>query len=185
MVNDSKNEIMEATRKALAKHSYSELSIQNIADEFDKSKSLLYHHYNGKDELLLDFLDYMLEDFENKAFTCNCTDDQEKFKAAAFMAFKLPEQDDFLKTLIELRTQGLRNPDYRQKLHKFEEMYKQKIEEILRDTAEGDLGSESIEDISQFILSINNEAMHRRAIGKEVEPLEKELERYLQQLSVL
>lgn len=58
-----KREIMEATYRALSKHGYGSLTIQAIADEFENSKSLLYYHYESKDELLLDFLDYALTQF--------------------------------------------------------------------------------------------------------------------------
>ncbi|WP_423746591.1 TetR/AcrR family transcriptional regulator [Haladaptatus sp. SPP-AMP-3] len=56
-------EIMEATYKALSKHGYGNLTIQRIADEFKNSKALLYYHYDGKDELLVDFLEYVLHQF--------------------------------------------------------------------------------------------------------------------------
>jgi AcrR family transcriptional regulator len=55
--------IMEATFEALSKHGYADLTIQTIADEFDKSKSLLYYHYETKDDLLGDFLEFVLEEF--------------------------------------------------------------------------------------------------------------------------
>lgn len=55
--------IMEATFEALSKHGYADLTIQNIADEFEKSKSLLYYHYETKDALLGDFLDFVLDEF--------------------------------------------------------------------------------------------------------------------------
>lgn len=55
--------IMEATFEALSKHGYADLTIQTIADEFEKSKSLLYYHYETKDDLLGDFLGFVLEEF--------------------------------------------------------------------------------------------------------------------------
>jgi AcrR family transcriptional regulator len=55
--------IMGATFEALSKHGYADLTIQNIADEFEKSKSLLYYHYETKDALLGDFLDFLLDEF--------------------------------------------------------------------------------------------------------------------------
>lgn len=58
-----KREIMEATYRALSEYGYESLTIQAIADEFGNSKSLLYYHYDGKDELLVDFLDYALHRF--------------------------------------------------------------------------------------------------------------------------
>ena len=56
--------IMEATFEALSKHGYADLTIQTIADEFEKSKSLLYYHYETKDDLLGDFLEFVLDEFE-------------------------------------------------------------------------------------------------------------------------
>lgn len=61
----AKRRIMEATYRALQKHGYGNLTIQHIADEFENSKTLLYYHYDGKDELLVDFLDYVLTQFLN------------------------------------------------------------------------------------------------------------------------
>jgi AcrR family transcriptional regulator len=58
--------IMEATFEALSKHGYADLTIQTIADEFDKSKSLLYYHYETKDDLLGDFLEFVLDEFERE-----------------------------------------------------------------------------------------------------------------------
>ncbi|MFC7127836.1 TetR/AcrR family transcriptional regulator [Haloferax chudinovii] len=59
----AKRRIMEATYRALRKHGYGNLTIQHIADEFENSKALLYYHYDGKNELLVDFLDYVLAEF--------------------------------------------------------------------------------------------------------------------------
>ncbi|MDL0126615.1 TetR/AcrR family transcriptional regulator [Halobacterium salinarum] len=62
-LNPGKRDIMEATHSAVKKHGYSDLTIQDIADEFERSKSLLYYHYDGRDDLLVDFLDYILGGF--------------------------------------------------------------------------------------------------------------------------
>ncbi|WP_199519432.1 TetR/AcrR family transcriptional regulator [Haloferax sp. Atlit-47N] len=59
----TKVEIMEATYHALGKHGYDSLTIQDIADEFNHSRTLLYYHYDGRDELLVDFLEYVLYEF--------------------------------------------------------------------------------------------------------------------------
>jgi AcrR family transcriptional regulator len=54
---DTHGEIMGATYRALCKHGYANLTMQDIADEFDKSRSLLHYHYDTKEELLVTFLD--------------------------------------------------------------------------------------------------------------------------------
>ncbi|AUX09296.1 TetR family transcriptional regulator [Halalkaliarchaeum desulfuricum] len=58
-----KEEIMDATYRALVTHGYGDLTVQSIADEFDKSKSLLYYHYEDKEDLLAEFLEYALQRF--------------------------------------------------------------------------------------------------------------------------
>ncbi|OLZ39455.1 TetR family transcriptional regulator [Natrinema saccharevitans] len=54
---------MEATYDAISDTGYSDLTIQDIADEFDRSKTLIYYHYDGREELLVDFLDYVMKQF--------------------------------------------------------------------------------------------------------------------------
>ncbi|MEF8774483.1 MAG: helix-turn-helix domain-containing protein, partial [Halobacteriales archaeon] len=50
---DTDEALMAATYRALCEHGYADLTIQQIGAEFEKSTSLLYHHYDGKDELLV------------------------------------------------------------------------------------------------------------------------------------
>jgi AcrR family transcriptional regulator len=47
--------IMQATYRSIQQHGYTNLSIEKIATEAELSKSALYNHYNGKEDLLSDF----------------------------------------------------------------------------------------------------------------------------------
>lgn len=60
---DVQSAIRDATYRALCRHGYHETTIQHIADEFEKSKSLLYYHYDDKAAILRDFLDYLVDAF--------------------------------------------------------------------------------------------------------------------------
>jgi AcrR family transcriptional regulator len=62
--SDTRQAILGAAFRALCEHGYANVTIQRIGDEFDKSPSLVYHHYDGKDELLLDLLGFLLDEFE-------------------------------------------------------------------------------------------------------------------------
>jgi len=57
------DEIMDATFAALCKHGYADLTMQSIADEFGKSKSLLHYHYDSKEDLIVSFMEDLLEGF--------------------------------------------------------------------------------------------------------------------------
>jgi len=55
--------IMAATYCALCEHGYADLTMQDIADESDRSKASLHYHYDTKEELLLAFLDHLYDAF--------------------------------------------------------------------------------------------------------------------------
>ncbi|MFW6320539.1 MAG: TetR family transcriptional regulator C-terminal domain-containing protein [Halohasta sp.] len=112
---DTREELMGATYRALCEHGYAELTIQRISDQFPKSKSLLYHHYDSKDELLLDFLSYLLDHFES---TMPRADDEAAVALAALLDHVLPTDPDperrqFIAAIIELRAQAATDPAYR------------------------------------------------------------------------
>jgi AcrR family transcriptional regulator len=180
-MDDPKQEIIEATRSALRSQSYSELSIQDIADEFDKSKSLLYHHYDGKDEILLDFLDHILEEFQEEALSESNKEIEEEFREKAFMAFDICDECSFMKTLSELRTQALRDKRYSEKFDRFEELYREKMAELLEKGREkGEFRTDfPPEDVAGFICHVNNEALHMRAEGTSLGKPRKEFEKYI------
>jgi AcrR family transcriptional regulator len=62
--SDTRQAILGAAFRALCEHGYASVTIQRIGDEFDKSPSLVYHHYDGKDDLLIDLLGFLLDEFE-------------------------------------------------------------------------------------------------------------------------
>ncbi|TKX70207.1 TetR/AcrR family transcriptional regulator [Halorubrum sp. SP9] len=62
--SDTRQAILGAAFRALCEHGYADVTIQRIGDEFDKSPSLVYHHYDGKDDLLIDLMGYLLDEFE-------------------------------------------------------------------------------------------------------------------------
>ena len=62
--SNTRQAILGAAFRALCEHGYANVTIQRIGDEFDKSPSLVYHHYDGKDDLLIDLLGFLLDEFE-------------------------------------------------------------------------------------------------------------------------
>lgn len=61
--HDTETACMEATYRALCEHGYADLTMQDIADETDKSKAALHYHFDGKDDLFREFLAYLHEGF--------------------------------------------------------------------------------------------------------------------------
>lgn len=131
---DTREAIMKATYDALCKHGYANLTIQRIGDEFPKSKSLVYHHYNSKDDLLLDFLDYLLEHFETSVPHEDYAD-----AAAHLMAvieYVLPDELDdehreFTRAMIELRAQAAHDPAYHASFTRSTQFFHNRLEAII------------------------------------------------------
>jgi len=56
----SRERIFRATYLAQIEHGFADLSIQQIADGADLSKSTIYHHFENKDELMMDYAKELL-----------------------------------------------------------------------------------------------------------------------------
>lgn len=110
-------EMLRATYAALRAHGYAGLTIQHIGEQFPKSKSLIYQHYDSKDELLIDFLEHMLDRFETTLHANQPDEPQARFRML-FAQF-LPTPDDetdeaFIRTLTLLRGQAPANPAFKE-----------------------------------------------------------------------
>jgi AcrR family transcriptional regulator len=120
---DTHEAIMFATYAALQKHGYAGLSIQRIADESDLSKSTFYHHFDGKDDILLSFAEFLLVACENIFQQESTGDPREDLRI--YLAVLTAEWDTgppdsqtdaLLRTYMEVRSQAIRDERYREKI---------------------------------------------------------------------
>jgi AcrR family transcriptional regulator len=138
-MSEADEAIMDAVDQALRKHGYAELTMQDIADESEKSKSLLHYHYDTKEDLLVAFLDNLVSDYDERMA---CRDGQPPTKRLVeFLAWFVFTPDDtgreqFHLALLEMRSQGPFNDRIREQLVK--------SDDTLRDTA-ADIITEGIE----------------------------------------
>lgn len=118
---DTREAIIFATFDAIQKHGYAGLSIQRIADESELSKSTFYHHFDGKDDILLSFAAFLLENFET-VFQRKSTGDPEQ-DLKIFLRLVVGESDAvtedgdleaMLGTYLEVGTQAIRDEQFRE-----------------------------------------------------------------------
>lgn len=128
---------MQATYRALCAEGYADLTMQRIADEAGKSKSLLHYHYGTKRELLVSFLAYLLERFEEKV---EATEGDAPDERLRFLLDKMcPGADDdgdfdrFGLALTELRTQAPHDEAYREQIAENETAIRERFADIVRD----------------------------------------------------
>ncbi|ELY40396.1 TetR/AcrR family transcriptional regulator [Natronorubrum tibetense] len=115
---DTEEAIMRATYRALCKHGYANLTMQAIADEFDKTKGVLHYHYDTKEALLVAFLEYLLSAFEQNIAVEGRGDPDERLEALIdTLLFGPPERGTFdhwelTTAMLEVRTEAPHNDEF-------------------------------------------------------------------------
>lgn len=133
-MDETQTALMRATYETLCKHGYSDITIQRIGDEFPKSKSLIYQHYNSKDELLVAFLETMIDHFETEIPVEETTDALNQLQTLLdhLLAPSLEtERYEFTSAMTELRAQAPHNEAYRDQFTKSDQLVHEHIADIL------------------------------------------------------
>ncbi|MFT4890043.1 MAG: AcrR family transcriptional regulator [Halobacteriales archaeon] len=157
--------IMHATHRALCKHGYPETSISNIADEFEKSRSLLYYHYDDKESLLEDFLRFLLDRFEAEL---DEIEDDDPYDHLMTIVDRLlpPEMDDeqvgFRRAILELRSQAPYHEGYHEQLERSDELIvSELIRAIENGIDDGQFRAVNSERVAEYVYSTALGAVER------------------------
>lgn len=138
----TREEILAAAYRALCVHGYADLTMERIGEEFEKSVSLVYHHYDGKDDLLLACLEFMLENYRGDA-DCHPSSDplvaMEDLCDRLALADASPDARQFVRALIELRGQAPHNAAYRDYFTRSDRFFQKRIETIIETGIEQDV----------------------------------------------
>ncbi|MFB6124864.1 MAG: TetR/AcrR family transcriptional regulator [Halanaeroarchaeum sp.] len=185
--SDTREEILAATYRALCEHGYASLTVQRIADEFPKSKSLLYHHYEGKDDLLLDFLSFMLDRFEETVPDADADEPAEALASLVnrVLAVPLPEdRREFSEAMVELRAQAAHDPRFRDHFTNSDALFRARIASIVRRGVEtGAFREVDPEAMATLLVATLTGTMTQRVTGEEdVAPaVREELSRFVRE----
>ena len=177
-MGDSKGQIMDATYNALGKHGYADLSIEKIAEEFEKGKSLIYYHYSDKQELMVSFLDFMVEKMESETGKFEDLEPEEKLDKMLEegLAIDDPEMKEFRKAMMEMQAQTPHNPEFAEKFQQINDLIQKRFEKILKEN-----NVEKPEIKTEIIIS-TIEGLSNRSISQEntknLEKMKEEIKRY-------
>ena len=153
---DAHGALMEATYRALCEHGYADLTMQDIADEAGRSKSLLHYHYDTKEGLFVAFFDYLLDGFEARVAD---GDDGRSARERLLSLVALLTVDDeeearLHQALLELRTQAPYNEAYRQQLRRTKGSLQTLIADVIADGVEsGEFREVDPESTARFVLA--------------------------------
>ncbi len=146
----SKEKIFRATYLAQTEHGVEGLSIQRIADQADLSKSTIYHHFDDKDELMMEYGKRVLEWYIDQILFKPEESAIENLERSLDLVF-LEETDDGI-NLDDIRPQGLdcvylslrmqasRDPEMREYFDAIDELARERLEALIdRGIEEGSL----------------------------------------------
>jgi AcrR family transcriptional regulator len=169
-MSDSKKEIMDATYQALCNHGYSDLTIENIAEESEKGKSNIYYHFDDKKALILDFLDFMKDNLEQEFESLNSSSPEENFDSLLDMMLGVEDEEmwDFHRALMEIQGRAQYDEDFEQKFRELDEIVLEKFTETLRE-----MNVERPEDQAELIVSTVQGGLTRKLTLENSEGLKK------------
>ncbi|MFC7137753.1 TetR/AcrR family transcriptional regulator [Halobaculum litoreum] len=167
--------MVEATFAAIHRHGYSDLTIQAIADEFEKSKSLLYYHYDDKDEIVADLLDYALDWFLSAVDDRTTDDPVENLRAVVEELLPVDPTDEELAgrhVVMELRAQAVTNPEFRATFTEIDERLHDRIAGHVREILDrrGVEGVDADDAAEQFLAVLNGTLIESVTTDRDVTP---------------
>lgn len=148
---------MQATYRALCTHGFAELTMQDIADEADKSTALLHYHYDTKENLLVTFLAHMLARFDEQIAEMEGASATERLQCLfdRLSPDKGDEdRDGFYRALFELRVQAPYREAYREQLRANKASLQRIVADIVRDGIDtGEFRPVDPEQTARFVLA--------------------------------
>jgi AcrR family transcriptional regulator len=140
--SDTHDRIMRATYAAVARYGYAGVSIQRIADEASLSKGAFYNHYDGKEELLLAFLDFMIERYRSEFDRAMTGDPMADLSALLTHAITGELPAGTLETdrpvapasgpLVDLRAQAVHDESFRERFSRLDDRVAADVAALIR-----------------------------------------------------
>ena len=138
-VRDRTDDIMCATYRALCRHGYADLTMQDIADEWSKSQAALHYHYDTKRGLLLAFLDHLFESYTDRVADTGEGDAAGRLRAIVDDALDPPRtatNRELRTALFEIKARAPHDDEFRDRLERFDRHLHEEITGIVVDGVE-------------------------------------------------
>lgn len=167
---DTQRKLLAATYRALCEHGYADLSLQTIGDEFEKSTSLIYYHYDSKDELVLDTLDAMLEQLEE---TLSEHPDDPESAIEVYLEMIDPEETKeptLERAIVELRGQAPNSEQYKRRFERADTVIDQRLKQVVQaGIDQGVFVEQDAEQTGRVLYTLLTGVMVRRASTSDAE----------------
>lgn len=156
--DETRTAIVRATYEALIEHGYENLTIQRIGDEFPKSKSLIYQHYDGKDEVLVELLEFLLDHFEAQMPRSDSQDAHDCLRTVldfVLMPDPDPDRAALTKVMVELRGQAPHNETFGEYFTANDDRFRKNLVDIVeRGIEDGVYRPVDADAVADFLLTV-------------------------------
>ncbi|WP_226041904.1 TetR/AcrR family transcriptional regulator [Natrinema sp. DC36] len=168
MTDETIDDIMEATYRALCTHGYAELTMQDIAEDSTKSKGTLHYHFEGKQDLLESFLEFLLNRFEERTEMIPGETPAERlheFLEELLTTTDEESAEEFRTAILEIKAQAPYNEVYREKLSAFDRALQARIATLVADGLEAGEFRADIDpdETADFLVTLFHGAQTRAA----------------------
>lgn len=157
--------VMEAVYQALSRTGYPELTMADIADQFEKSKGMLYYHYDGKEEILNDFFAYLCRRLERSLDEGASQEPHAELRSLIDRVLPPDIDDDqlrFRQAYFEIRSQAPYNRSYHNQIQRSDELLRGAIADCIQAGVESGAFNEVDPDTqADLILSTIHGTMER------------------------
>ncbi|MFB6108689.1 MAG: TetR family transcriptional regulator C-terminal domain-containing protein [Haloplanus sp.] len=130
----AQEEIMEATYRALCDHGYADLTMQAIAAEYGKTTAAIHYHYETKEDLVVAFLEFILDRFIDHVHGVDTTDPEERLEL--LLDRLLTDREgyrEFVVAMLELRAQAPYNDRIREQIQRNDEYVHYLLRTVIAD----------------------------------------------------
>lgn len=143
-ISETRRELIEATRDAMCKHGFADLTMQAIANESEKSKAALHYHFDTKEELLAETLSYLLAEFIEEVDTGPEGDPEARLRALTEAQLFGPNGRDgdsgghweYHAMLLEIQSHAPHNETFKEQFTANYEYVRQLYADIIEDGIE-------------------------------------------------
>jgi AcrR family transcriptional regulator len=183
--DETKTAILKATFDALVEHGYADLTIDRIGHHFSKSEGVVFYHYEEKDEILLDLLDYLLERFVQIGVPISndgCPETQLRTLLNQVISRASGQQArDYEIVLTELRMRAAQDEEFRELIDKSQDIFRNKVKEITRNGIEsGDFREADPDLVADFLTTLVSGEIFEQVTSSTSRSIQSEVDNYIE-----
>lgn len=186
MDDDVATDILHATRRALCKHGYANLTLRDIAAETDTSKATIHYYYESKADLFTVFLEFLYEHYTERIESVSGDSPAERLRSLLDVHLTTADTDEdaeFRTAMLEVSAQAPYDDEVRTRLAMFDELLYDELRTIVANGIDEGAFDDRIDPdlIAEFLTAAINGAHTRHvATSASMDRFAEAIERYVE-----